>query len=104
MLAIPAAAFRVTGALSAGSFSGCLLVDSPVPWYSLGMTNNESPYTPTVTDSGSLSHKTCSHDKTARERHNCRYESAKARMAQPKPSISHLLRAATENIVISNMN
>lgn len=47
------------------------------------MTNNtDSLYTPTITANGTLSHKTCSHDKTARERHNCRYESAKASFAE----------------------
>lgn len=48
----------------------------------IGMTNNENPFTPTITASGNLSHKTCSHPANARFRARCRYESAANRFAE----------------------
>lgn len=50
-----------------------------------GMTNTDRPanyYNPTITASGRLSHKNCTHPSDAAHRHNCRYFTALERMAE----------------------
>lgn len=68
------------------------------------MTNTTYPadyYNATETDSGRLSHKACTHPSTARDRHNCRYETAKKNFAA---TAAHRKPADRGPIIIRNMN